>query len=104
MLKMNQANVDEMLLVARDMGLDIRGLVDVLQSGTANSRALEHVSRGIDSETAEHLSKLQLIDMDLYAAAIQAAGLDDRGVTPRAVTGAKALVSSAAIYAAANHG
>jgi 3-hydroxyisobutyrate dehydrogenase-like beta-hydroxyacid dehydrogenase len=91
MLMANQKNIDDLLGIAARLGADIRLLVDVIRSGTGSSRALEVLGTAVTTENADHLSRLQLIDMDLFEAAV--AGLGDTATTinRRAVEGAQAL-------------
>jgi hypothetical protein len=69
----------------------------VIRSGTGSSRALEVLGTAVTPGNAAHLSRLQLIDMDLFNEAI--AGLDGSAhtISRRAVEGAEALPALAAI-------
>ncbi|MBG6239977.1 hypothetical protein IWX78_002967 [Mycetocola sp. CAN_C7] len=69
----------------------------MLRSGTASSRALQSLGSAITPENAEHLSKLQLIDMDLFRAAFDGHGPTVKAVTERAVIGAEDLPKLAAL-------
>ena len=97
MLMANQKNIDDLLSIAAELGADIPQLVDVIRSGTGSSRALEVLGTAVTPANAEHLSRLQLIDMDLFNEAV--AGLDGSAhiISRRAVQGAEALPSLAAI-------
>jgi 3-hydroxyisobutyrate dehydrogenase-like beta-hydroxyacid dehydrogenase len=96
LLMANQKNIDDMLGVARGMHVDIPALVEVLRSGTASSVALDVLGSAITVENADHLSALQLIDMDIFAEAI--GGLDPRTntIVHWATEGARALPALAA--------
>jgi 3-hydroxyisobutyrate dehydrogenase-like beta-hydroxyacid dehydrogenase len=91
LLMANQKNIDDMLEIARAMDVAIPELVDVLRSGTASSVALEVLGSAITAQNADHLSKLQLIDMEIFAEAVEALGAKTETITRRAVDGAKAL-------------
>ena len=97
MLMANQKNIDDLLRIAAELGADIPQLIEVISSGTGSSRALEVLGSDVTPANAEHLSRLQLIDMDLFDEAV--AGLDGNAdiISRRAVEGARALPSLAAI-------
>jgi 3-hydroxyisobutyrate dehydrogenase-like beta-hydroxyacid dehydrogenase len=91
LLMANQKNIDDMLEVARAMGVQIPALVDVLRSGTGSSVALQVLGSAVTTENADHLSKLQLIDMEIFEEAVAELGTKTETITRRAVDGAKAL-------------
>ena len=59
----NQKNISDLLDLAAAEHVDIEALVDVLRNSTASGRALESLGSVINTDDAEHLSKLQLIDI-----------------------------------------
>lgn len=91
MLMLNQKNIADLLDVAQRLNVDIAPLVGVLRAGTASSRALLVLGSAVTPENADHLSRLQLIDMDLFAEAVAALGVIASDVTQRAIEGANAL-------------
>jgi 3-hydroxyisobutyrate dehydrogenase-like beta-hydroxyacid dehydrogenase len=91
LLMANQKNIDDMLEIARAMDVKIPELIDVLRSGTASSVALQVLGSAITVQNADHLSKLQLIDMEIFAEAVEALGATTETITRRAVDGANAL-------------
>jgi 3-hydroxyisobutyrate dehydrogenase-like beta-hydroxyacid dehydrogenase len=91
LLMANQMNIDDMLGIARAMDVNIPELVGVLRSGTASSVALQVLGSAITVQNADHLSKLQLIDMDIFTEAFAALGTRTATITRRAVDGAKSL-------------
>lgn len=99
MLMANQKNIDDLLRIASELGADISQLVDVIRSGTGSSRALEVLGTAVTPENAEHLSRLQLIDMDLFDEAVAGLGGGAEIISRRAVEGAEALPSLAALLA-----
>lgn len=100
MLMANQKNIDDLLSIAADLGADIPQLVDVIRSGTGSSRALEMLGTAVTPANAEHLSRLQLIDMDLFNEAIAALDGNVDVISRRAVEGAEALPSLAVVVPA----
>jgi 3-hydroxyisobutyrate dehydrogenase-like beta-hydroxyacid dehydrogenase len=91
LLMANQKNIADVLGIAQDLGIEIPALVDVLRSGSAASFALQALGTAVTPDNAEHLRRMQLVDMDIFAEAVT--GLGDR-VTPvsrRAIAGAEAL-------------
>lgn len=91
LLMANQQNIAELLDVAARLGIDLPALVGVLRAGTGSSVALESLGRAITPDNAEHLSRLQLLDMDIYRTAIASLGDAAGPLTDRAVAGATAL-------------
>ena len=91
MLMANQQTIAELLGLAGRLGASIPQLVDVLRSGTGSSRALEVIGSAVTPANAAHLSRLQLIDMELFDAAVTGLGTDGHEVSRRAVAGAEAL-------------
>ncbi|MCM4082286.1 NAD(P)-dependent oxidoreductase [Paractinoplanes hotanensis] len=91
LLMANQQNIAELLDVAGRLGLDLPALLDAIRAGTGSSVALQSLGRAITPDNAEHLSRLQLIDMDIYRKVVApfVSGLDP--LTERAVAGAQAL-------------
>ena len=97
MLMANQKNISDLLDLAIAEDVDIDALVDVLRNGTASSRALQSLGSAITPENAEHLSKLQLIDMDIFREAFAGKGPTVQEVTERAIVGAEDLPKLAAL-------
>lgn len=100
MLMANQKNIDDLLRIASALGADIPQLVDVIRSGTGSSRALEVIGTAVTAANAEHLSRLQLIDMDLFDEAVAGLGGAADTISRRAAEGAEALPSLAALVTA----
>jgi 3-hydroxyisobutyrate dehydrogenase-like beta-hydroxyacid dehydrogenase len=97
MLMANQKNISDLLDLAAAQHVDIEALVDVLRNGTASSRALQSLGSAITTENANHLSKLQLIDMDIFREAFTGMGPTIEAITERAITGAEDLPKLAAL-------
>ncbi|GAA3938630.1 NAD(P)-dependent oxidoreductase [Actinoplanes auranticolor] len=91
LLMANQQNIAELLDVAGRLGLDLSALVNVIRAGTGSSVALQSLGCTITTDNAEHLSRLQLIDMDIYRKAVALLGDEIDPLTDRAVAGAEAL-------------
>ncbi|MEU6345693.1 NAD(P)-dependent oxidoreductase [Streptomyces sp. NPDC046977] len=100
LLMMNQRNVQDILGLAQDLHLDIAALVDLLCSGTGSSFALQALGGAVTTDNAEHLTTLQLIDMDIFDDAVRALGHSVPDITARAVEGARGLPGAARIVAA----
>ncbi|MFG1710812.1 NAD(P)-dependent oxidoreductase [Nonomuraea sp. M3C6] len=91
-MMMNHKNVLDALTVAQQLALPITPLLEVLRSGSASSFALAAFGPSITSRNAEHLRELELIDMDLFAAATENLGQERDTVVERAIAGAQGLV------------
>jgi 3-hydroxyisobutyrate dehydrogenase-like beta-hydroxyacid dehydrogenase len=92
LMMMNQANIEEVLSVATSLELDLPALVAVLKNGSAGSFALSALGEAITAENVEHLRQVELLDMDLFAAAMTERLANADQVTARAVAGAQGLV------------
>ncbi|MFI5613094.1 NAD(P)-dependent oxidoreductase [Amycolatopsis sp. NPDC051903] len=92
LMMMNQANVEEVLAVAAALDVDLPGLVAVLKNGSAGSFTLSALGDAITAGNVEHLSRVELVDMDLFAAAMAERHAPAAAVTARAIAGAEGLV------------
>lgn len=97
LLMANQKNISDLLDLAVAEQVDIDALVDVLRSGTGSSRALQSLGSAITTDNAEHLNRLQLIDMEIFRQAFEGHGPTVDAVTERAVIGAADLPKLAAL-------
>ncbi|MEV5475075.1 NAD(P)-dependent oxidoreductase [Streptomyces sp. NPDC052207] len=90
-MMMNHINILEALTVAKRLDLPIAPLLEVLESGSAASFALSAFGPSITSDNAAHLRELELIDMNLFAAATENLGQTRDTVVARAIAGAQGL-------------
>lgn len=74
LMLMNMRAIADILTLATDTGTGIRALVDALRSGSAASRALDLLGTMIRPDTADHLSDVLVLDMEIFAAAMIDAG------------------------------
>ncbi|MEV0072548.1 hypothetical protein [Amycolatopsis sp. NPDC050768] len=74
------------------LDVDLPSLVAVLKNGSVGSFTLSALGEAITAEKVEHLSKVELLDMDLFAAAMAERNAPADAVTARAVAGASGLV------------
>lgn len=91
----NQDDLHDMLAIADGMQLDLAALVDLLRASTA-SRALDSLGSAITTDNADHLRRLQLVDMDIFAEAVRDLRDTAADLTNRAVHGAEVLLDLAA--------
>ncbi|MEU7634425.1 NAD-binding protein [Nocardia sp. NPDC049220] len=102
-MMMNQQNLATALAVATELNLPLAPLLEVLRSGSARSFALEAFGLSVSSANAEHLERLELIDIDLFATAVADVDSDSASrVTDWAVAGASGLVGLTATIEAAS--
>lgn len=97
LLMMNQQNVQLVLRLADELALDTQALIDLLLAGTASSFALRALQGAVTPENAEHLSVLQLIDMELFDEAVQSLGISTPRISARAKEGARDLPEAAGL-------
>lgn len=96
LLMANQENLLQLLAIARKMHVEVAPLVEVLRAGTGSSRALESLGSAITPENADHLREMQLVDMEIFTAAVAELGDFAEPLTTRAVLGARGLPDLAA--------
>ncbi|MGY5036117.1 NAD(P)-dependent oxidoreductase [Streptomyces sp. 900116325] len=70
LMLMNMRAINDMLTLAKDTGANPAALVDALRSGSASSRALELLGTMVRPETADHLSEVCVLDMEIFSAAM----------------------------------
>jgi 3-hydroxyisobutyrate dehydrogenase-like beta-hydroxyacid dehydrogenase len=99
LLMMNQKNVQDILALASNLDLDLGALTDLLLSGTGRSFALEALTGAVTTANADHLKVLQIIDMDIFAAAMTSLGQDIAAIDDYARAGASGLPSAADLVA-----
>jgi 3-hydroxyisobutyrate dehydrogenase-like beta-hydroxyacid dehydrogenase len=93
LLMLNQASIKEIVELAGGLGLEPARVVEVLKLGSANSDALGHLGSLITSENVEHLSEVEALDMQLFAAAMRDPGVDGEATTARGLAGAHGLTA-----------
>jgi 3-hydroxyisobutyrate dehydrogenase-like beta-hydroxyacid dehydrogenase len=91
LLILNQAAIAEVVELAAAGGTDPDRLVEALRLGSAGSRALSLLGPMVNAETVAHLSAVEDLDVDLFAAALTEAGIDADAVVTRAHQGARGL-------------
>lgn len=91
LLILNQAAIAEIVDLAKASGSDPDRLVEALRLGSAASRALSLLGEMVTPTTVEHLSAVEDVDVDVFAAAMAEAGVDADAVVARARSGARGL-------------
>lgn len=97
----NMKNVEDVLGLARQAGLDIPALIDVIGTSSGGSAALRALGHDISPELAEHVHTLMQKDMHHFADAVRARGGDPEQLLERGISGALGLVEAAQLVAAA---
>ncbi|WP_249998357.1 NAD(P)-dependent oxidoreductase [Actinoplanes sp. M2I2] len=103
LLSLNQAAIGEVVRLASAGGTDPDRLVEALRAGSGSSRALTLLGEMVNPATVRHLAAVEDLDVDLFASAMDEAGLDAGAVVARAHEGARglpALVDSLPLTAA----
>ncbi|MGW5736346.1 MULTISPECIES: NAD(P)-dependent oxidoreductase [Streptomyces] len=91
LLMLNQSAMADIVALAAQLDLDLGSLVDVLQLGSASSAALSLLNTMVRTDTVEHLSKVEALDMELFDQAMRDAGVEAGEVTARGLSGARRL-------------
>lgn len=99
----NMKNVEDVLGLARQVGLDIPALIDVISTSSGASAALHALGHDISPDLAEHVHPLMQKDMHHFADAVRALGGDPEQLLERGISGALGLVEAAQIVAAARN-
>ena len=92
LMMMNQANIEEIVTVADQLGMDVPALVELLKVGSAASFTLSALNDAITVDNAAHLRQVELVDMQVFADAMAERDADADAVTSRGVSGAEGLV------------
>jgi 3-hydroxyisobutyrate dehydrogenase-like beta-hydroxyacid dehydrogenase len=74
LMLMNMRAIADILTLAKDAGADIPALADALRSGSAASRAFDLLGTMVRPDTADHLSEVCVLDMEIFATAMGHAG------------------------------
>ncbi|MFJ9351174.1 NAD(P)-dependent oxidoreductase [Streptomyces sp. NPDC101237] len=96
----NMKNVEDVLGLARQVGLDIPALIDVVSTSSGDSAALRALGHDISPELAEHVHILMQKDMHHFADAVRARGGNPEELLQRGIAGALGLVEAAQLVAA----
>ncbi|MFJ9908977.1 NAD(P)-dependent oxidoreductase [Streptomyces sp. NPDC101152] len=91
LLMLNQAAIADILALAADAALDVPRLVEALKLGSAASTALGLMNTMVNPDTVDHLSKVEALDMELFAEAMRNAGVNATEATDRGLSGARRL-------------
>jgi 3-hydroxyisobutyrate dehydrogenase-like beta-hydroxyacid dehydrogenase len=91
LMMMNQANIADVVELAKRVGVDPIALVEVIKLGSGSSAALQllpvHSPVNLDA-AAEHAVGALLLDVELFDAAMKELGVDAEAITARGMTGA----------------
>jgi 3-hydroxyisobutyrate dehydrogenase-like beta-hydroxyacid dehydrogenase len=84
----NLKNAVDVFGLAKNLGIDIRQLYDVVTVSSGSSAVLESVGSQINSKTAVHIQGLMRKDIEHFADAMCTRGLDPTFVRNRGLGGA----------------
>ncbi|MEA3173579.1 MAG: hypothetical protein QOF42_990 [Gammaproteobacteria bacterium] len=91
----NLKNAVDVFGLAKNLGIDIRRLFDVIAVSSGSSAVLQSVGSQINSKTAVHIQGLMRKDIKHFAEAMRARGLDPSSVSNRGLGGADGVVELA---------
>jgi 3-hydroxyisobutyrate dehydrogenase-like beta-hydroxyacid dehydrogenase len=95
----NMKNAEDVLALAKRVGLDLPALVEVIGTSSGASAALHALDADLTPEVAEHVHHLMLKDMHHFADAVRKAGADPTEVLERGLAGASGLLQAAHLMA-----
>jgi 3-hydroxyisobutyrate dehydrogenase-like beta-hydroxyacid dehydrogenase len=91
LLAMNQASIADVVGLAGEAGLNPADLVEGLKLGSATSAALTLLNTMVTPRTVDHLAQVQSLDIDLFAQALEDAGVTAADVVSRSRSGPERL-------------
>jgi 3-hydroxyisobutyrate dehydrogenase-like beta-hydroxyacid dehydrogenase len=91
----NLKNAVDVFELAKQLGIDIPRLHEVITVSSGSSTILQAIGKQIDSAAAVHLQGLMRKDIEHFAAAIRGRGLDPTSLRDRGLSGANGVVELA---------
>jgi 3-hydroxyisobutyrate dehydrogenase-like beta-hydroxyacid dehydrogenase len=91
----NLKNAVDVFGLAKNLGIDTRRLFDVITVSSGSSAVLQSVGSQINSKTAVHIQSLMRKDIEHFADAMRARGLDPSAVRSRGLSGADGVLELA---------
>jgi 3-hydroxyisobutyrate dehydrogenase-like beta-hydroxyacid dehydrogenase len=91
----NLKNAVDVFGLAKNLGIDTRRLYDVITVSSGSSAVLQSVGSQINSKTAVHIQGLMRKDIEHFADAMCARGLDPSSVRDRDLGGADGVLELA---------
>jgi 3-hydroxyisobutyrate dehydrogenase-like beta-hydroxyacid dehydrogenase len=91
----NLKNAVDVFGLAKNLGIDIRRLYDVITVSSGSSAVLQSVGSQINPKTAVHIQRLMRKDIEHFADAMRARGLDPSSVRNRGLGGADGVLELA---------
>jgi 3-hydroxyisobutyrate dehydrogenase-like beta-hydroxyacid dehydrogenase len=91
----NLKNAVDVFGLAKNLGIDTRRLFDVITVSSGSSAVLQSVGSQISSKTAVHIQGLMRKDIEHFADAMRAHGLDPSSVRNRGLGGADGVLELA---------
>jgi hypothetical protein len=87
-------NAEDVLGIAQELGVDIKTFIDVISVSSGSSFALRSLGREVSVELAPDLQNLMRKDIQHFAVAVRAEGLDPTTVYGRGLACASGLVNA----------
>ena len=91
----NLKNAVDVFALAKNLGIDIPQLYDAIIVSSGSSAILQSIGGQISSEAALHIQALMRKDIEHFAEAMRARGLDPSSVRDRGLGGADGVVALA---------
>jgi 3-hydroxyisobutyrate dehydrogenase-like beta-hydroxyacid dehydrogenase len=93
----NLKNAVDLVRLAQQLRVDIPAVLDVISDSSGGSASLRALGTAITPEIAPHLQGLMRKDIEHFADAVRAQGLDPEELRRRALAGADGLVEAVAL-------
>ncbi|MET8413116.1 NAD-binding protein [Streptomyces sp. NPDC005195] len=99
----NLKNAVDLVRLAQQLHVDIPAVLDVISASSGGSASLRALGTAITPEIAPHLQGLMRKDIEHFADAVRAQGLDPEQLRRRALAGADGLVEAVTLATAPGH-
>lgn len=96
----NLKNAVDLVQIARQLHVDVPAVLDVISDSSGGSASLRALGTTITPEIAPHLQGLMRKDIEHFADAVRAQGVDPEELRRRALAGAEGLLEAVALATA----
>jgi 3-hydroxyisobutyrate dehydrogenase-like beta-hydroxyacid dehydrogenase len=96
----NLDNAVDLIRLVSLLGMDVQAVIDVIDVSSGGSAVLRALGSDVTPQSAPHIQGLMRKDIEHFADAIRACGLDPQPLHDRGLAGASGLAEAVALLAA----
>jgi 3-hydroxyisobutyrate dehydrogenase-like beta-hydroxyacid dehydrogenase len=96
----NLGNAVDLIRLLSRLGMDVQAVLDVITVSSGGSTVLRTLRSDVTTQIAPHIQSLMCKDIEHFAGAIRAYGLDPQPLHDRGLAGASGLVEAVGLLAA----